>query len=406
MPLIDFYASAKPRVLEMEIKQIVAIAGDGNLKDNSPASAEMRKYLSAISTKHLYRYVDSCLGSSFESSGFVLQDIVNELGARLGYQVEHGLYRGKRNAVGFDGVWKISNNRDILVEVKTTDYYTINLDTIFKYKQDLVQQRRIAPDAMVLFVVGRDDSNSLEAQIRGSRYAWDARLISVESLLQLVLIKERTQDEVTLEKIRALIEPIEYTRLDRLVGVVFLSIEDAEKSLGDESAINEDMATETAASTTSGPKRINITDSDLIEEKRNTIIEIIEATTGLIYKKHRRTQFESSDGTSRLGLAVSKRYDRGQQSYWYAYHPHIEAYLSESKDGFFVLGMMDSDAAYMIPISDMNKYKHDLNTTNKDSRSYWHITLYDTNGEIYLFLPKKGEKIFLEKYKLAPCQKN
>lgn len=400
MPLIDFYTSAKSRVLEMEIKQIVAIAGDGNLKDNSNASSEMREYLSAISTKHLCRYVDSCLGASFDCSGFVLQDIVNELGVRLGYQVEHGLYRGKKNAVGFDGLWKIANNRDILIEVKTTDYYTINLDTVFKYKKQLVQANRISSDAMVLFVVGRDDSNSLESQIRGSRYAWDARLISVESLLQLVLIKEKTEDAITLEKIRSLIEPIEYTRLDRLVDVVFLSIEDAEKSLEENITGSEDGQNVSVSKITSINKN-DTTDADLIEEKRNIIIEKIEKNTGTIYKRQRRTQFESSDGNSRLGLAVSKHYNKpGQQNYWYAYHPHIEVYLSSSKSGYFVLGMMDRDAVYMIPVSEMEKYKNDLNATTKDYRTYWHINLYDINGEIHLSLPKKGTKVSLEKYKI------
>lgn len=400
MPLIDFYTSAKSRVLEMEIKQIVAIAGDGNLKDNSNASSEMREYLSAISTKHLCRYVDSCLGASFDCSGFVLQDIVNELGVRLGYQVEHGLYRGKKNAVGFDGLWKIANNRDILIEVKTTDYYTINLDTVFKYKKQLVQANRISSDAMVLFVVGRDDSNSLESQIRGSRYAWDARLISVESLLQLVLIKEKTEDAITLEKIRSLIEPIEYTRLDRLVDVVFLSIEDAEKSLEENITGSEDGQNVSVSKITSINKN-DTTDADLIEEKRNIIIEKIEKNTGTIYKRQRRTQFESSDGSSRLGLAVSKHYNKpGQQNYWYAYHPHIEVYLSSSKSGYFVLGMMDRDAVYMIPVSEMEKYKNDLSTTTKDYRTYWHINLYDINGEIHLSLPKKGTKVSLEKYKI------
>jgi len=401
MPLIDFYASAKSRVLEMEIKQIVAIAGDGNLKDDSTASSEMREYLSAISTKHLCRYVDSCLGASFDCSGFVLQDIVNELGVRLGYQVERGLYRGKKNAVGYDGLWKIANNRDILVEVKTTDYYTINLDTVFKYKKQLAQSNSISSDAMFLFVVGRDDSNSLESQIRGSRYAWDARLISVESLLQLVLIKEKTEDAITLEKIRSLIEPIEYTRLDRLVDVVFLSIEDAEKSLEEENITGNEDDSNVSVSKIAKRNKNDATDADLIEEKRNIIIEKIENATGKIYKKQRRTQFESSDGNSRLGLAVSKHYNRpGQQNYWYAYHPHIDVFLSGSKSGYFVLGMMDRDAVYMIPVLEMEKYKKNLNTTVKDSRNFWHITLYDINGEIHLSLPKKGTKVSLEKYKV------
>ena len=37
---------------------------------------------------------------------FALQDLVNEIGRRLGFQVEHGLYQGKAGGeTNFDGVW-------------------------------------------------------------------------------------------------------------------------------------------------------------------------------------------------------------------------------------------------------------------------------------------------------------
>jgi hypothetical protein len=38
----------------------------------------------------------------------------------------------------------------------------------------------------ILIVVGREDTGDLEAQIRGSRHAWDVRLISVDALLRLM----------------------------------------------------------------------------------------------------------------------------------------------------------------------------------------------------------------------------
>jgi hypothetical protein len=50
-------------------------------------------------------YLQDCLLKSFEKSGFVLQDIVNEFGRRLDYSVESGLYQGKSTAIGFDGIW-------------------------------------------------------------------------------------------------------------------------------------------------------------------------------------------------------------------------------------------------------------------------------------------------------------
>jgi hypothetical protein len=34
-----------------------------------------------------------------------LQDIVNEIGKRLGYEVQNGRYQGVVNQSGFDGLW-------------------------------------------------------------------------------------------------------------------------------------------------------------------------------------------------------------------------------------------------------------------------------------------------------------
>ena len=36
-----------------------------------------------------------CLNEKFESGGLALQDVVNQVGRRLGFQVEDGRYRGK-----------------------------------------------------------------------------------------------------------------------------------------------------------------------------------------------------------------------------------------------------------------------------------------------------------------------
>ncbi|MDX1563655.1 MAG: putative Ig domain-containing protein, partial [Gammaproteobacteria bacterium] len=46
------------------------------------------------------------LESSFSNSGLALQDIVNEVARRLGFDVEPGRYRGKKGEIGFDGLWR------------------------------------------------------------------------------------------------------------------------------------------------------------------------------------------------------------------------------------------------------------------------------------------------------------
>jgi len=51
----------------------------------------------------LFNYARYCLENSFDKGGVVLQDIVNELGRRLDFEAEDGLYQGKKTVVGFDG---------------------------------------------------------------------------------------------------------------------------------------------------------------------------------------------------------------------------------------------------------------------------------------------------------------
>src|SRR4051812_8532030 len=81
------------------IEQIVSVAGNGDLRDNSECSAELRTYFSEVPTEKLVGYLDYCLTHAFTKSGWVLQDIVNELGQRLDYRAQHGRYQGTVNAI-------------------------------------------------------------------------------------------------------------------------------------------------------------------------------------------------------------------------------------------------------------------------------------------------------------------
>jgi hypothetical protein len=94
---------------------------------------------------------------------------VNEIGRRLGYKVTNGVYQGKSNEIGFDGLWD-DGHSELIVEVKTTDAYRINLETLFNYGEKFKSDRRfVDKDRQCLIVVGRQDTGDLEAQVRGSR---------------------------------------------------------------------------------------------------------------------------------------------------------------------------------------------------------------------------------------------
>jgi hypothetical protein len=92
----------------------------------------------------------------------------------------------------------------------------------------LREEERIKADASMLIIVGREDTGALEAQVRGSRFAWDMRLISIERLIKLVQIKEKSDDPSTLTQIRQLLRPFEYTKIDRIIDVIFTTAVDVE----------------------------------------------------------------------------------------------------------------------------------------------------------------------------------
>ena len=402
MPLLSFWKSAKDDVLKMTIEQVVSSAGDGILHDHSPCSDEFRQFLNVAPIERLFDYARHCLESSFNKSGLVLQDIVNEFGRRLDFEVENGLYQGKRNAVGYDGIWRAKGEPDLIIEVKTTDYVTVRLDKIAEYKEKLLGENKVRKDASILIVVGREDTGALEAQVRGSRYAWDMRLISIERLIKLVQIKEKSDDASTLNQIRQLLQPFEYTKIDKIIDVIFTTAVNVES----QQEIEQEAPTPTVEGEEEheGGKQIR-TAPELLNAKRQQAVDAFGQLKGKELVRRSKTLFWSPDKGFRVCCAVSKRYEvKGDyQPYWYAYHPSWDSFfLAEGSEAFFILSCMDRDEAFAIPYSWIKKNKTHLNVTDRGERSYWHvpITTLD-NGKLAINTSKVGTKVALEPYRYA-----
>src|SRR4026207_1488301 len=120
-----------------KLNQIIQFLGDGHLKNGDET---FRSFLKKLPNHLLIRYAQECLDKGFQDSGLALQDIVNTIGSRLGYQVTHGLYRGNKSEIGFDGIWNLDGDYSLVIEVKTSDAYRISLDTIANYRHRLVEK--------------------------------------------------------------------------------------------------------------------------------------------------------------------------------------------------------------------------------------------------------------------------
>jgi hypothetical protein len=241
MALLDLLKKSPDQLTDKQVQQLIAFAGAGKLIDESDCSIEFRAFLGNVSSSNLQNYADQCLNQTFTDSGLALQDVVNEIGARLGAEVTPGRYRGTVKHLGFDGLWKFANAHSIVTEVKTTDTYRIDLNTIADYRKALIDIGTIGNEetSSMLLVVGRQDTGDLEAQIRGSRYAWDVRIISVDALLRLLSIKEEVEDPQIIQRIHNILVPREFTRLDEIVDVLFSTTEDIRQ---EEGAVVEQVA--------------------------------------------------------------------------------------------------------------------------------------------------------------------
>lgn len=120
MALLDLWSKTPEQLKDKQVRQLIAFAGDGRLLDDSPCSVEFRSFLASVPSENLAAYSGHCLGDTFQDSGLALQDIVNEIGSRIGATVTPGRYRGNVKHTGNDGLWVFPSGHAVIIEVKTT----------------------------------------------------------------------------------------------------------------------------------------------------------------------------------------------------------------------------------------------------------------------------------------------
>lgn len=373
MPLIEIWNAAPRTVLGMLLPAVVNIATNGDtLRDGQEGSAEFRQYLTEVESEKLAVYATYCLENSFPDSGQVLQDIVNEIGRRLGFLAENGRYRGVRNDIGYDGIWT-ANGLSLVVEVKTTDAYTIRLDVIANYRDRLVEENRIPKDTPILIVIGRNDTSSLEAQVRGSRHAWSMRIVGIDALIKLMEVNLSTNSESVTEKIHTILRPFEYTRIDQIVDVVFTTAEDKESQL-------EEIGPAVVEGLQRAPAVQDRTPIEIIAAKKVDAIARLAAREGSNIQKRRNSLYSDAADSIHAVVSVSKRYD--DNGYWYAYHDEPQRrFLSQGGKSYMVLAMTDKDFAFAIPFDVLEANWNDLHQTVTDKgRVYKHLLTYENNG--------------------------
>lgn len=384
MSLTDLWNRSRSQLEGKQIHQIIAFAGDGKLRDNSDASREFREFLSHLPSDLLREYVAQCLQESFTDSGYALQDLVNQMGRRLGFEVTDGRYRGASGQSGYDGIWRFPTGHTVIVEVKTTDAYQISLDTIAKYRRDLIGRGVCTEeDSSILIVLGREDrdTSDLEAQIRGSRHAWNVRLISVEALVRLMELKEEVEDPQIIGRISQLLIPREFTKLDEIIELVFFTAEDFKQ---------EEPEEEGDAKAVEPVKPVAFYDACVKRIEKHLRQSLI---------KRSRTSYSSPDQSLRLICAISKPYERGEQTlYWFAFHPHQKAYLEQAQTAYIAFGCGSEETLLLIPLQDFAGWLDHMHTTEANNRFYWHVNITQDGTNLTLYRKRGSSRVDLKQY--------
>lgn len=382
MSLYNIWKQDSSQIREKRVDQIIGFAGDGKLGDKNTAPGEFRAFLARIPAATLARYADECLTQGFTQSGFALQDIVNEMAHRLGFTVEHGRYRGTKNDIGHDGIWSGPDGHSIVVEVKTTDAYRLPIETVANYRRALIKKNRITEeDSSILVVVGREDTGEIEAQIRGSRHAWDVRLISIDALVRLMQIRQEVDDPNTECRIRSLLVPREYTRVDEIIDLAFSA---AEELLEEETPDSEGAVDDSSQAETSRDKPVSFNDACAARISQHLSADLT---------KHSRIIFADTDQDLVVSCAVSKEYkDAKGTGYWFAFHPHQLEKLQKASKAYAAFGCGSPSQVALLPLSFLESQLDGMNQTHRtNEKQYWHIQIHN-EGDRWVLHKRKGQE--------------
>ena len=174
---------------------------------------------------------------------------------------------------------------------------------------------------------------------------------------------------------------MEYTRLDNMIDVIFATATDVESAIA-EANTDTETQDEPVAKEDSLKSAWQFTDFALLDSKRAKIVDAVANRIGAKLIKKSRALFWDAAHERRVACSVSKRYTkRSSYPYWYAYHPEWDEFLKGGFDSYFVLGCMDLDVAFVIPLKTISAYLSKLNTTTTDKKTYWHIHLVEAERD-------------------------
>lgn len=387
--------------------------------NNEEKKKELREFFGIIPLNKIEDYIEECTKSKSKSAkkdreGFIFQDLVNELGKRLDYDVKFGVYKGKKKAKktekinGYDGLWTKGEDCSIVVESKVSDIF-LNLDTVNEYKEDLVKEGNIsANNTSILIVLGREDQKNTTSLIKGSKYSENTVKITAESLVKLAKMKSTNKSRSLDERIKKILKSTTNCDADEIVDILFLENEENMPN----KKLNKRLIKKI--------KKVNA-DAEIYQEKMKnkmfinknvkklpvnfyeSAVDNLEKTLKIkLHKQEGRSRILYTDNNKKYGILMSiskERKEKYQTKYWFAYHDRFSKYASECEYRYIAFSCGSENKIVLVPMADMEKHKNELNKTIKNEKIHWHVHIIDDGKDIYMQTPLGiNKKWILDKY--------
>ncbi len=370
-----------------QVEHMLMFCGDGALKDDSRCSQEFRAVLKRLDVGKLKEYLQHCLELDNVQRGRILFDVIHDLGRRIGFRVTHGSYESHDASIG---IWQAGDLR---------------LDVKLAFSTSALQEAALAVatkdvQTPVLLVVSQDEP-VLAAQIRGGRNSWNTRLVGCQALVGLA---ENVKDESgNFARIaRSLLAPVEYTQVDSLLDV-FVQIGGSaggetkrvvRAKLARAKAVAKETETPPPPATRKARKR-----GDLVA-KRLPIISGLGVSKGLKFEKKVRSgsSYASEDGSAHVCLGVSRRYGKSKPYYLFLLTQTQVDYMSEVPAGYYVVGCLDRDDAYAIPVDLIRRHLPNHRLSLVDGRSTWQVKVVEEDAAMVWFIPLTSERCSLQQF--------
>jgi hypothetical protein len=269
-------------MVELTLDRLVNLAGDWN--DGSRASEQFRDIIEdeQTTTEEIEAYLLEAMEGTEQYHNRALQDLVNNIGRRLGFEVEYGVYQGRSDTIGYDGHWTSTATEDdthLVVETKKTTAYAIDPGQAGEYMDELTSEEDIdRAQVYGLYVIGDGDVETVAQTVFGSQYRDRMRVITAQRLLDLLAIQE--DSGLRHDQVVDVLLPINAVNVGQLVGLIQDVIEFREEdTTGGESTGRENPGTDWDGPQTGGNAVQGVTSRDELDGSDDTTVAVFPSQT-------------------------------------------------------------------------------------------------------------------------------